>query len=135
MDDITTFIWKGLGPPIVYEYRPEICVCKRTYTYPPARNGSYIMPAGGTFLGNMTQKYTNTDGGATQEDNPSEDDYVTGKQVPYNSILEQSGIVTRGVSNSQGCFMAPTLGESVVPVSYTHLDVYKRQLNILTFIY
>lgn len=133
MDDVTTFLWKGIGPPIMYEYRPEICVCKPTFTYGPTRNGHYIMPAGGKFLGNMTQKYINWGGVATQEDAPTQNDYVTGKQIPYNSFLEQYGIVTRGVSNSQGCFMAPTLHIGAFSNLWT-LRILKMQMNMYSLL-
>lgn len=93
IDDLTTFIWKGVGPPITYEYRPEICVVKPMMTYPPYRDGAYILPGGGKFFGCQTVKYVaDINGVATIEDAPSQDDYETGKAVQYNSFIEQSGI-------------------------------------------
>ena len=41
---------------------------------------------------------------------------VQGKRVGYNEIYEAIGQYSNG-----------TIGDDVLPVSYTHLDVYKRQ--------
>lgn len=47
-------------------------------TYPPFRDGAYILPGGGKFFGCQTVKYiSDINGQATIEDAPGREDYET----------------------------------------------------------
>lgn len=119
-DDLNTFLWKGVGHDIVYEYRPEICILKPGYTYSPTRNNIFTMPIGGKFPYNVEAAYASWGGVTTQQTNLTTDSYNSGVTIPYDSVIEQSGIVTRGLTDSQGAFMAPSLHVGALPLDTTH---------------
>ena len=51
-----------------------------------------------------------------------------GKQIPPLKITQTNPIpMARGLGSSSACIIAGLLGANRMPVSYTHLDVYKRQ--------
>lgn len=90
---------------------------KPSFTYSPARNGKFTMPAGGKFVGNQETKYSSWMGVTTGQDSPTLDYYNT---IPYESVIEQSGIVSRGMTNTQGAFMHPSLHVGALPLDTTH---------------
>lgn len=59
-------------------------------------------------------------GEMTGQDAPTLDYYNTNSAIPYESVLEQSGIVARGMTNTQGAFMAPSLHIGALPLDTTH---------------
>lgn len=79
-----------------------------------------LIPMGGKFVGNQETKYSCWQGVLTGQDSPTTDYYETGANIPYDSVIEQSSIISRGMSNSQGAFMAPTLHVGALPLDTQH---------------
>lgn len=68
----------------------------------------------------MEAKYSCWIGQTTAQDNATSDEYNTNVTIPYDSVIEQSGVVSRGMTNSQGAFMAPSLHVGALPLDTTH---------------
>lgn len=78
------------------------------------------MPIGGKFVGNQEAKYSCWLGQITGQDTITADMYQTNVAIVYNSVIEQAGIVARGMTNSQGAFMVPSLHIGALPLDTQH---------------
>lgn len=84
------------------------------------RNGDFTAPMGGKINGNQEARYSNWAGVLTGQDKPTWDSCNTGVTIPHDTVIEQSVIVSRGMNDTQGWFMAPTLHVGALPLDTTH---------------
>lgn len=119
--DLTTFqLVEKPSHSINYQYRPEVCVLKMGTPYPPTRNQSKtVYPVGAKFAGNQVISMNNNYG-TTSDNSIDTDEYLTRQVIPYNSFIEQSGVVSNGLTSTQGTFMAPTLHVGVLPLDTSY---------------